>query len=456
MRRGYLPVLFLVTALFITWILMNSIHLLMVTPSGTSSSANLGLGRGLGLRGFGTGWVGIGIGRFGFGSGLSGFGHGLRGFGFNLPFTSLTIALPMINVAMPKANMTMPKASAGMPFISLTISLPIIHLAMPKLNIHPSSVNTTYHGTTPGGGGSGGNPSIMPPFPKSLTNSGGRGGSGSGAVGQGATAKVSAVSQGTTVKATAVHVVNITMQWFIYLLIAIIAILIAFSLFSLIAILRNMGGAKATVKEGAGEEAKARRIAEKPLVKVGGKPTGTVGEEYQQPNLSGVFVPLRGWGGGRLIKLGIDADLPLVWRVNEPLPIEVAPGATVSISPEGEVGGGYVVFRGVGCHEVSARLGNEAEVHKVLVVDDYTREVVEVFERNILRGDVDHRVMTPREICRELGRRGLLSNGDCPSWSSLRAFEDAKYGGYAMDRARYEEFVRGLYRLREPYVRWCA
>jgi hypothetical protein len=41
-----------------------------------------------------------------------------------------------------------------MPFISLTISLPIIHLATPKLNTHPSSVNTTYHGTTPGGGGS--------------------------------------------------------------------------------------------------------------------------------------------------------------------------------------------------------------------------------------------------------------------------------------------------------------
>ena len=417
MRRGYLPVLFLVTALFITWILMNSIHLLMVTPSGTSSSVNLG--RGLGWRGFGTGWIGLGIGQFGFGSGLSGFGRGLRGFGFgfkpgNITLPRLPLNLSMIRVA---------KANVGMPFMSLTISLPIIHLAMPKLNIHPSSVNITYHGTTPGGGGSGGV-------------------SGSGTS-----------SQGTTVKVTAVHVVNITMQWLIYLLIAIIAILIAFSL---ITTLRNMGGAKATVKEGAGEEAKGRRIAEKPLVKVGGKPTGTVGEEYQQPNLSGVFVPLRGWGGGRLIKLGIDADLPLVWRVNEPLPIEVAPGATVSISPEGEVGGGYVVFRGVGCHEVSARLGNEAEVHKVLVVDDYTREVVEVFERNILRGDVDHRVMTPREICRELGRRGLLSNVDCPSWSSLRAFEDAKYGGYAMDRARYEEFVRGLYRLREPYVRWCA
>ena len=438
MRRGYLPVLFLVTALFITWILMNSIQLLMVTPSGTSSSVNLG--RGLGWRGFGTGWIGLGIGQFGFGSGLSGFGRGLRGFGFgfkpgNITLPRLPLNLSMIRVA---------KANVGMPFMSLTISLPIIHLAMPKLNIHPSSVNITYHGTTPGGGGSGGNPSIMPPFPKSLTNSGGGGGFG-GVSGSGTS------SQGTTV-----HVVNITMQWLIYLLIAVIAILIAFSLFSLIAILRNVGGAKATVKEGAGEEAKARRFAEKPLVKVEEKPTGTVGEEYQQPNLSGVFVPLKGWGGGRLIKLGIDADLPLVWRVNEPLPVEVAPGATVSISPEGEVGGGYVVFRGVGCHEVSARLGNEAEVHKVLVVDDYTREVVEVFERNILRGDVDHRVMTPREICRELGRRGLLSNGDCPSWSSLRAFEDAKYGGYAMDRARYEEFVRGLYRLREPYVRWCA
>jgi len=421
MRRGYLPVLFLVTALFITWILMNSIHLLMVTPSGTSSSANLG--RGLGWRGFGTGWVGIGIGQFGFGSGLSGFGRGLRGFGFgfkpgNITLPRLPLNLSMIRVA---------KANVGMPFMSLTISLPIIHLATPKLNTHPSSVNTTYQGTTPGGGGGGG-------------ESGGVSGSGTS-------------SQGTTVKVTAVHVVNITMQWLIYLLIAIIAILIAFSL---ITTLRNMGGARATVKEGAGEEAKGRRIAEKPLVKVEEKPKGTVGEEYQQPNLSGVFVPLRGWGGGRLIKLGIDADLPLVWRVNEPLPIEVAPGAAVSISPEGEVGGGYVVFRGVGCHEVSARLGNEAEVHKVLVVDDYTREVVEVFERNILRGDVDHRVMTPREICRELGRRGLLSNGDCPSWSSLRAFEDAKYGGYAMDRARYEEFVRGLYRLREPYVRWCA
>ncbi|MFP3303584.1 MAG: DUF4129 domain-containing protein [Caldivirga sp.] len=431
MRRSYLPVLFLIVALLITWVLMNSIHLLVVTPSGSSGSANLGLGKGLGLRGFGTGWVGIGIGRFGFGSGLSGFGHGLRGFGFSLPFTGLTIALPIINVAMPKVNvtmpnvnMTMPKANVGMPFTGLTITLPIIQL--PGIHV-------------PLGGGGGGG--------------GGGSGSGSGVVGQGATAKASTVSQGTTVKVTTVHVVSITMQWLIYLLIAIIAILIAFSL---ITTLRNMGGARATVKEETSEEAKGRRVVEKPLVKVERKPTSTVGEEYQQPNLGGVFVPLRGWGGGKLIKFGIDVDLPLVWRVNEPLPIEVAPGVAVSVSPEGEVGGGYVIFRGVGCHEVSARLGNEAEVHRVLVVDDYTREVVEVFERNILRGDVDHRVMTPREICRELGRRGLLGDGDCLSWSSLRVFEDAKYGGYAMDRARYEEFVRGLYRLRESYVRWCA
>jgi hypothetical protein len=418
MRRGYLPVLFLIVALLITWVLMNSIHLLVVTPSGSSGSANLGLGKGLGLRGFGTGWVGIGIGQFGFGSGLFGFGHGLRGFGFSLPFTGLTIALPIINVAMPKVNvnmlnvnMTIPEANVGMPFMGLTIALPIIQL--PGIHV-------------PLGGGGGG----------------GGGGSGSGTA-----------SQGATVKVTTVHVVSITMQWLIYLLIAIIAILIAFSL---ITTLKNMGGARATVKEETSEEAKGRRVVEKPLVKVEGKPTVTVGEEYQQPNLGGVFVPLRGWGGGRLIKFGIDVDLPLVWRVNEPLPIEVAPGVAVSVSPEGEVGGGYVIFRGVGCHEVSARLGNEAEVHRVLVVDDYTREVVEVFERNILRGDIDHRAMTPREICRELGRRGLLSDGNCLSWSSLRVFEDAKYGGYAIDRARYEEFVRGLYKLRESYVRWCA
>lgn len=74
--------------------------------------------------------------------------------------------------------------------------------------------------------------------------------------------------------------------------------------------------------------------------------------------INGLPVPLRGgWGGGgKFIDLGIDKDLPLTWRVNDPLPFTVSNGAYPELHPEGEVVGNALVFHSPGCHVIRVRL----------------------------------------------------------------------------------------------------
>ena len=166
---------------------------------------------------------------------------------------------------------------------------------------------------------------------------------------------------------------------------------------------------------------------------------------------------MRGWGGGKYIDLGIDKDLPLTWRVNDPLPYMATNGAAIELSPEGEMVDGSIVFHSPGCHEVRVRVGGSiAEVHRVLVVEDYAIDVVNAFRANMaMHGVEDVENKTPREVCRELARRGLMSMVSCEDWVSLRVFEDVRYGHVKVGRREYEEFIRGLYRLSNALVMGC-
>ena len=55
---------------------------------------------------------------------------------------------------------------------------------------------------------------------------------------------------------------------------------------------------------------------------------------------------------------------------------------------------------------------------------------------------------TPRETCRRFGV-------ECLGWGGLRVFEETRYGGYPIDRERYEYFLRELARLRGALVMGC-
>ncbi|WP_054850240.1 hypothetical protein [Vulcanisaeta sp. JCM 14467] len=105
------------------------------------------------------------------------------------------------------------------------------------------------------------------------------------------------------------------------------------------------------------------------------------------------------------------------------------------------------MFHSPGCHEVRVRVGGGvAEVHRVLVVEDYGFDVVNTFRANMaMHGIEGVENKTPREVCMELARRGLMSEANCGDWVSLRVFEGVRYGHAQVGRREYEEFIRGLY-----------
>ncbi len=225
--------------------------------------------------------------------------------------------------------------------------------------------------------------------------------------------------------------------WLAYLLIILIVIVLVFSLLS-----ARRGGGGINAEKSMESEAQEKRGSE---LKPRDSPQRRIPSD--ELRLIGKPVQLRGWGGGKLIKLGIDGDLPLSWRINDSLNYTVEPGVNLSVLPEGEVGRDSIIFRSGGCHEVRARRGSEEESHRVWVVNDYSIDVIDSFHANMIaHGAVAEE--TPRETCRRFGV-------ECLGWGGLRVFEETRYGGYPIDRERYEYFLRELARLRGALVMGC-
>lgn len=176
----------------------------------------------------------------------------------------------------------------------------------------------------------------------------------------------------------------------------------------------------------------------------------------QWPGVS--VYPLTGWGGSRYIKLDVDEDLPLIWREGEPLTFSAKQdGVSLVLEPEGEVRDGSIVFSSPGCHEIRVVAGGgTVEAHRILVVREYAENVIASFRANMASaGSAAIEEKTPREICSQMSRMGMLDGQACAGWRSLRVFEDARYGGYHVKRPVYEEFLRGLKALRDAVIMGC-
>ncbi|WP_054854328.1 DUF4129 domain-containing protein [Vulcanisaeta distributa] len=137
------------------------------------------------------------------------------------------------------------------------------------------------------------------------------------------------------------------------------------------------------------------------------------------------------------------------------MPFTVSNGAYPELHPEGEVVGNALVFHSPGCHVIRVRVGNDiAESHKILIVEDYGQDIMSAFRANMaMHGLEGIENKTPREVCMELASRGgLMSEANCESWVSLRVFEAVRYGHVDIDRKSYEDFIRGLTKLRDALV----
>ena len=401
--------MFLAIALAVTWILMNSIQLLPIQAVGGASNSlgsnSLGSGNSInnGAGGGGLGGVnqGIGLGR-------------LPGIAINLSYN-------------------WPSINGSIPFIETPIIAPMITLNKGFIGDWSKGIGLLFI-TTPL------NTLRVPlPFTTGITGGGEAGGSitGGGGGGAGLSGSSSKGNQGLREAVTPI-IIEKAIPWLIYLLIILVIVILAFSLLS------SRRGGRGTKNL---ENNMKRRIQEEKRGREAIPKTHSQRLVSNELSLSGMPVQLRGWGGGELIKLGIDKDLPLSWRINDPLNYSMVPGASLSILPEGEVVGDSIVFRASGCHEVRARMGSEEEVHRVWVVNDYSSDVIDSFRANMMaRGAAAEE--TPREACRRFGV-------ECLGWSGLRVFEEVRYGGYPIDRGRYEYFLRELARLRDALIMGC-
>lgn len=368
-----------------------------IAPLTVSPGGSAGVSGG--IRAVGTGGAGTGIGSgTGSGAGVSPPGIPLpsvKGLQGVLNYSSLPYLPFRINISSftPYFNLTPMPFNLSVPYSSFRIYLPSIRL-----------------------------PSLLP------------GGSGPG--------RSSGPSTGVAI------VEPFSMQWLLYVILAAVAVLLV------VAILGGIGPLSSImVHTWKGRMLRPGSGSSRPGGGRGGEGPGA----GSQSGLSAL--PLRGWGGSEYIELAVGEDLPLIWRAGDPLGYSLKQaGTSVEIFPEGEAGQGSILFRSPGCHEIRVvKGGASVEGHTVLVVEDYSRSVLDSFRANMVAGGAQGiEEKTPREVCAELSARGLLDGQACGSWRSLRVFEEARYGRYPVERMGYEEFLRGLKGLRGAVIVGCG
>lgn len=345
-----------------------------------------------GLASAPSGSLGSGLGNAGLGSGIGGLGLG-----------SINISHNITKVSIPKENST---AKPNNEITSLLFfELPIVSLRIPiPIRINPS--NSTLPKLAEGGSGGGG---------------GGGGGTSS--------------SSRTSPKQTPIFP---DLRALIYAALAMIIAAFAFA----VARVHNLG-------RGNG---KAERAQESKL-----EPSFAQGRTLKKENepayeLNGKTVPLRGWGGGETLQIGIPRDLPLIWRVGDPLPYLLKAGAMISCTPSCALAGRTMTFANPGCYQLNVESEGRTESYRIKVVNTYAEDAISAFRINVNGAGKDK---TPREVSADLAKKGVLRVKEPRQWSSLIAFEACRYGGIELSRSRYEEFIRGLQKLSGPLVAGC-
>ena len=158
-----------------------------------------------------------------------------------------------------------------------------------------------------------------------------------------------------------------------------------------------------------------------------------------------VIRSINGWGGNAIIDLIIPRDLPLIWRLNEPLPVIIRGNAWVTVTKPGVLRDNSLIMPSRGCYDISIRL-NDKEEHLFIRASDYKDDVINFIRLNI--GDLAIKdSATIREVMRQLVSDGVI-NGDWGSINTIiRLFERVRYGLRDVNRRDYEEFLRALGRV---------
>jgi len=393
---------FLAVALILSWLVFSSITPMVIPTSGASSEQSTSS----------SGGVGSGLG--GFGSGLGGLGLGGRGLGVNLSGSLPKLKVPQYNFTNKASNQSLPSL--------IFFQVPVVSFRIPMPTLHGGELNLSAPRLNAGGGGNGG--------------SGG-----------------SSKSSGKN-NVTRVHPVTLpNLQALIFVILALIVAIVAFAL------LRARGSVASSPSENR-RESKAQQPAIKPKeVRIpSAEKSVSAAPLAEQLHLMGKPVPYAGWGGGRLLSLAVSSDLPLSWRVGDALPYVCVHGCVVQCLPSDSclVNEKEIRFMKPGCYEIVAQLAEEKEVHRVWVVKSYSEDVISCFRANLLGAGIASQ-LTPREAALQLHKSGRIddSSGGAKFWRALVVFEACKYGEVEPDRSTYEDFLRGLQKLKGALVMGC-
>lgn len=164
---------------------------------------------------------------------------------------------------------------------------------------------------------------------------------------------------------------------------------------------------------------------------------------------------LRGWGGGRLLKLNIPPDLPLIWGINEPLTYEAVGNVTVKPGLGLIINGSQITASSEGCYEITGESGGESE-RLVIRFTEYSKDVENLFKLNVLANLKNPSNLTPREAVIKLIEDGVIKNR-ADALSMIRIFESVHYGKRMISRRDYENYLRYLSSSHsEPKVITCG
>lgn len=149
-----------------------------------------------------------------------------------------------------------------------------------------------------------------------------------------------------------------------------------------------------------------------------------------------------GWGGSAIIDLGIPRDLPLIWSVNEPLPIVIRGDALVTVTGPGILRNSSLVMPSRGCYGINIKF-NGGEERLFIRASDYRDDVIKFVRLNIGNAVIKDSA-TIREVMRQLVNDGIINDDRDSINAVVELFERIRYGLRDVDRRDYEEFLRAL------------
>ncbi|MGC8615212.1 MAG: hypothetical protein ACP5UU_05330 [Thermoprotei archaeon] len=375
-------------ALVLIWAVSSSISTI---PLGSSAHGGAGGGGALGL--------GSGLG--GLGTGLGGLGFGGKGVGINLSISPVSI--PKFNYSYEQNPPT------GQKLVFLQIPIILLSIPLPSIRVGTFSL-----------------PRI------GVLNQGGGGGYG----GTGGTGKSSSVT-----KKTSVELVIPQMQILMYVIVAVLLIS------AILSFLKKGSTGYPKVRGETGE--RGTRREESSLAT--NRRSETSVTEVTPYEFKKSVMPYKGWGGSELISFPVPVDLPMIWKLGEPLPYQLSDGVLLEVLPSFRSEGATLLFDRPGCYALMVTKGEKRETHLIRVVESYREDVVDLVRANLSFTPSN---LTVREIFRHYAQIGRLEV-PAEEWFPLAVFEACRYGDLEPNREIFERFLRGMQRLKEALVVGC-